>query len=209
MGLTSLFFEMKDKDVLIIGTGSVGIRRSRRFLDSGARVSIITHGIDDEIKKELESKGAIFYADEDRDALLEKCDLVVIATDNLKLNEEIAKKAKGKLINCASDTSLSNIIVPSTFKLGNVTVSLYTDNKSPLMAKELRKKIQSVITPEDILNIELQESIRQLLKDNVESQEERKEMMIRIKEDENIQEYIRNDDLDSALKYVKEKFSLD
>lgn len=209
MGLTSLFFEMKDRDVLIIGTGSVGIRRSRRFLESGARVSIITHGIDDEIKKELESKGAIFYADEDRDALLEKCDLVVIATDNLKLNEEIAKKAKGKLVNCASDTSLSNIIVPSTFKLGNVTVSLYTDNKSPLMAKELRKKIQSVITPEDILNIELQESIRQLLKDNVESQEERKELMIRIREDENIQEYIRNDDLDSALKYVKEKFSLD
>lgn len=209
MGLTSLFFEMKDRDVLIIGTGSVGIRRSRRFLDSGARVSIITHGIDDEIKKELESKGAMFYADEDRDALLEKCDLVVIATDNLKLNEEIAKKAKGKLVNCASDTSLSNIIVPSTFKLGNVTVSLYTDNKSPLMAKELRKKIQSVITPEDILNIELQESIRQLLKDNVESQEERKELMIKIREDENIQEYIRNDDLDSALKYVKEKFSLD
>lgn len=209
MGLTSLFFEMKDKHVLIIGTGSVGIRRSKRFLESGAQVSIITHDIDESVKDELEQKGASFYDDEDRDYLLEECDLVVIATNNIELNEKIARKAEGKLVNCASDTSLSNIIVPSTFKLGNVTVSLYTDNKSPLMAKELRKKIQSVITEKDVLNIELQERVRQLLKDNISSQSERKEFMIKIKEDNVVQQYLENNDLDSAVNYVKEKLGHD
>lgn len=208
MGLTSLFFEMKDRHVLIIGTGSVGIRRSRRFLESGAKVSIVTHGISSEVRDELEGKGASFYDDSERDRLLEECDLVVIATDNIELNEELAHKAEGKLVNCASDTGLSNIIVPSTFKLGNVTVSLYTNNKSPLMAKELRKKIQSVISEKDVLNIELQESVRQLLKDNISSQSERKEFMIRIREDETVQEYLENEDLDSAVKYVKEKYGL-
>ena len=126
-----------------------------------------------------------------------------MATNNHELNKEISIKAKDKLVNCASDISLSNIIVPSTFKLGSVTVSLYTDSKSPLMAKELRKKIQSVITPEDILNIELQEQIRQLLKDNVESQKERKDWMIKIKEDETVQKYINEHDLESAIEYVQ------
>lgn len=142
MGLTSLFLEMKDKHVLIIGTGSVGIRRARRFLDVGANVSIITHNIDDNLKEEFLSKGATFYEDKDRDELLDKCDLVVVATDDKKLNEEISIKARDKLVNCASNISLSNVIVPSTFDIGGVTVSLYTGSKSPLMAKELRKKFK-------------------------------------------------------------------
>lgn len=209
MGLTPLFLEMKDKKVLVIGTGSVGIRRARRFLDVGADVSIITHGIDEETKEEFISKGANFFGDDAREELLDECDLVVVATDNHELNEEISIKAHDKLVNCASDISLSNIIVPSAFKLGSVTVSLYTDSKSPLMAKELRKKIQSVITPEDILNIELQESVRQLLKDNVDSQAERKELMIKIKEDENVQKYISQQNLDEAIKYVQENLLSD
>lgn len=206
MGLTSLFLEMKDKHVLIIGTGSVGIRRARRFLDVGANVSIITHNIDDNLKEEFLSKGATFYEDKDRDELLDKCDLVVVATDDKKLNEEISIKARDKLVNCASNISLSNVIVPSTFDIGGVTVSLYTGSKSPLMAKELRKKIQSVITPEDILNIRLQESIRDLLKDNINSQQDRKKCMIKIKNDKQVQKYISNGNLEEAIEYVKENF---
>ena len=201
MGLTSLFLEMKDKNVLIVGTGDVGIRRARRFINAGANVSIL---IDQEIKKEFLDKGAVFYDDAERDRLLDECDLVVIATNDIQLNEEIALKAKDKLVNCASNISLSNVIVPSTFKLGSVTVSLYTDSKSPLMAKELRKKIQSVITPEDILNIELQEQIRQYLKDNIDSQAERKMIMLKVKEDNIVQNYIKEHDLENALKYVQE-----
>lgn len=205
MGLTSLFLDMKDKHVLIIGTGSVGIRRARRFLDADAEVSIISHSIDSEIKKEFMEKGATFYSDEDRDRLIDECDLVVVATNNLELNEKIAQKAKDKLVNCASNISLSNVIVPSTFQIGNVTVSLYTGSRSPLMAKELRKKIQSVITPKDILKIELQERIRDLLKDNIDSQVERKKCMIEINEDENIQKFIQENDIESAVEYVQKE----
>ena len=205
MGLTSLFLDMKDKHVLIIGTGSVGIRRTRRFLDADAKVSIIAHSIDSDIKKEFIEKGAVFYSDEDRDRLLDECDLVVVATNNLELNDEIARKAKDKLVNCASDISLSNVIVPSTFQIGNVTVSLYTGSRSPLMAKELRKKIQSIITPEDILKIELQERVRELLKENIDSQVERKRCMIKINEDENIQKFIKENDIESAVEYIQKE----
>lgn len=207
MSLTSLFFEFEDKNVLVIGTGSVGIRRARRFLDVGANVSIITHHLEDSIKKEFIEKGAIFYDDEDRDRLLEECDLVIVATDNHELNREISLKAKDKLVNCASDITLSNIIVPSTFKIGDVTVSLYTGSKSPMMAKELRKKIQSVISDEDVLNIRLQENIRDLLKEKIPSQPKRKEIMKKIRDDEKVQEYLEKGDLEGATSYVQKKLN--
>lgn len=205
MGLTSLFLEMKDKHVLIIGTGGVGIRRARRFLDADAKVSIISHGLDAEIKEEFTRKGAIFYGDEERDRLLDECDLVVVATNNLELNDELARRARDKLVNCASDIELSNVIVPSTFELGNVTVSLYTGSRSPMMAKELRKKIQSVITHEDVLNIELQDRIRESLKQNIPTQEERKKLMNEIRKDKTVQKFIGENDIESAVKYVQKE----
>lgn len=202
MGLTSLFLDMKNKNVLIVGTGSVGIRRARRFLDTGANVSIITKSIDEDIKKEFIEKGAVFYNNSCLDLLIEKSDLVVAATNNHELNEEISLKSKDKLINCASDISLSNIIVPSTFKIGSVTVSVYTGSKSPLMAKEIRKKIQKTITEEDILNIELQDYVRNILKEKISDQKIRKNYMIKINEDAYVQNLIKNNNLSEAKEYV-------
>ena len=57
------------------------------------------------------------------------------------------------------------------------------------------------------MNIELQESVRPLLKDNINTQAERKEFMIKIKEDETVQKYIKNNDLNSAVEHVKKKLS--
>lgn len=203
MGLTSLFLEMKDKTVLIVGTGSVGIRRARRFLDTDACVKIVTKDIDEEIKEEFLDKGATFYDNSMLDSLIEESDLVVVATNDLNLNKELALKAQDKLINCSSDISLSNVIVPSTFKIGSVTVSLYTDSKSPLMAKTLRKKIQSIITPEDIMHIEFQEYIRKLLKKHVPNQIDRKEYMIMLDNDETIKNYLKEGKLKQAQTYAE------
>ena len=203
MGLTSLYLDMKDKNVLIVGTGSVGIRRARRFLDAEANVSIITHGLDGEIEEEFISKGAKFYDEGCIDELVEKSDLVVVATNNHELNKEVSIKAKDKLVNCADNPSISNVIFPSTFDIGGVTLSIYTGSKSPLMAKELRKRIQSIITDKDILNIELQEYLRALLKVHVENQEDRKKYMIKFKEDEHIQSLLDENRIDEAKEYVK------
>lgn len=203
MALTSLFLDMKDKNVLVVGTGSVGIRRIRRFLEAEANVYIVTKDIDSEIKDEFITKGAEFCDNDKLDDLIDMSDLVVVATNNLELNRELSIKAKDKLVNCSSNPEISNVIFPSTFYIGDVQLSIYTGSKSPLMAKTLRKKIQSIITPQDLLYIELQEYARKLLKENVPTQEERKEYMIKINEDENIEEYINDDNLDKAKEYVR------
>ena len=207
MALTSLFLDMKDKNVLIVGMGSVGIRRSRRFIEAEANVYIVTNDVDNDIKDELISKGAKFYSNDHLDELIEMCDLVVVATSDHELNNEVAYKAKDKLINCASDTSVSNVIVPSTFEIGSVIVSLYTNSKSPLMAKALRKKIQETITPADILNIELQEHLRIPLKENIQSQLDRKKFMEIIKDNAEIQSLLDADKLDEAINLADELLS--
>ena len=49
MGKTSLFFEVENKYVFILGTGEVATRRAHRFLDKGANVILAGNSIDEEL----------------------------------------------------------------------------------------------------------------------------------------------------------------
>ena len=70
------------------------------------------------------------------------------------------------------------------------------------MARQLRKKIQSIITEEDILEIELQAYARSKLKVVVEDQKERRTYLYKIFEDETINDFIENGEIDEAKSYI-------
>ena len=66
MGLTSLFLEVENRNVFILGTGEVATRRAHRFLDKGANVILAGNSIDEELTK----KGAILTPLKDLDAII-------------------------------------------------------------------------------------------------------------------------------------------
>ncbi|MCQ2976560.1 MAG: bifunctional precorrin-2 dehydrogenase/sirohydrochlorin ferrochelatase [archaeon] len=200
MGLTSLFFEVKNKNVFILGTGEVATRRANRFLDKGANVILAgTY-----IKEELKEKGAILKPLENLEKLVDWADIVVLASGDKKLSDYIASISKDKLLNRADKPEEGNIIVPTCFMIGDIEISIFTNGQSPLMAKELRKKIQKTITPEDLLEIKLQDHCRIILKNKINNQKIRKEYLYKILNDENIKKYLYNNQLNEAKKYSEE-----
>ena len=66
----------------------------------------------------------------------------------------------------------------------------------------MRKKIQSIISEEDVLEIELQDYARSILKETVNNQKERREYLYQIFEDEKINELIKNNQIDEAKEYI-------
>ena len=66
------------------------------------------------------------------------------------------------------------------------------------MARELRKKIQSIITEEDILEIKLQDYARKLLKEKVDNQKTRREYLEKILNNVEIRNCLRENKLDEA-----------
>ena len=66
------------------------------------------------------------------------------------------------------------------------------------MAKKLRKKIQQTITTKDILNIKLQENIRDTLKKTIPQQRDRKKFMKQITTNSEIQKYLDENNLQKA-----------
>ena len=198
MDWTSLYFKTSNLNVFILGTGEVATRRANKFLDHGANVRLAGNNL----SADLEDKGAVLCSTDDVDELVRWCDLVVIASGDEELSDYVSKIARDKLINRADFPQKGDIIVPTSFEIGDVEISIFTNGKSPLMARQLRKKIQSIISREDILEIELQDYARSILKETTEDQKVRRKYLYEIFEDEKINGFIKNNQIDEAKMYI-------
>ena len=116
----------------------------------------------------------------------------------------IKEISKDKLVNRADFPDNGDIIVPTSFNIGDIEISIFTNGKSPLMARQLRKKIQSIITEEDILEIELQDYSRSLLKKYVPNQKDRRDYLYKIFEDKKIQNLIESGEINKAKAVICE-----
>ena len=198
MDWTSLYLKTADLNVFILGTGEVATRRANKFLDHGANVKLAGNSL----SEELEHRGAVLCSTENVAELVEWADLVVVASGDEKLSDYVCDIAQNKLVNRADYPLKGDIIVPTSFNIGEIEISIFTNGKSPLMARQLRKKIQSIITEEDILEIELQDYARTELKKIVEDQKERRKYLYEIFEDERINDLIKNGEIDEAKGYI-------
>ena len=198
MDWTSIYLKTSTLNVFILGTGEVATRRANKFLDHGANVKLVGNDLSDD----LADKGAQLCSTDDVDELVEWADLVVVASGDEGMSDYVSKISQDKLINRADYPLKGNVIVPTSFNIADIEISIFTNGKSPLMARQLRKKIQSIITEEDILEIELQDYARSKLKGAIENQKERRKYLYEIFEDEKINEFIDNRQIDEAKLYI-------
>jgi len=198
MDWTSIYLKTSDLNVFILGTGEVATRRANKFLDHGANVKLAGNNLDGELK----SKGAMLFDGDSVDELVDWADLVVIASGDKELSDYVSEISGDKLINRADYPYEGNVIVPTSFSIGDIEISIFTNGKSPLMARQLRKKIQSIITEGDILEIELQDYARSKLKTSIENQKDRRKYLYEIFEDEIVNDFIKRREIDEAKDYI-------
>lgn len=205
MNWTALYLKTSGLKVFILGTGEVATRRANKFLDHGAIVKLAGSSIDDE----LIAKGAYLHSTNEVDDLVNWSDFVVIASGDRQLSDYVAEISNEKLVNRADFPDDGDIIVPTSFNIGDIEISIFTNGKSPLMARQLRKRIQSVITEEDILEIELQDYSRSLLKEIIPNQKDRRDYLYKIFEDKDIQELIEAREINKAKAVIRELIKRD
>lgn len=198
MNWTSVYLKTNSLNVFILGTGEVATRRADKFLSHGASVKLAGESLDSSI----EEKGAILVSTDDVDELVNWADLVIIASGDRELSNYVASIADKKLLNRADFPNEGNLIVPTSFNIGDVEISIFTNGKSPLMARQLRKRIQEIITDEDLIKMELQDYARSILKEKVENQKERRTHLYTIFEDKNIHNLIEKNKIDEAKSYI-------
>ncbi|WP_435346288.1 precorrin-2 dehydrogenase/sirohydrochlorin ferrochelatase family protein [Haloarchaeobius sp. HRN-SO-5] len=142
-----LLHDFDGETVLVLGGGTVGARKARRFARE-ARVVVVSPSFADAEFGDVERVRATVDRDEVED-WLDRVDpaLVVAATDDADLNEavESAARARGVLVN-RTDTHGSrdsgSVVVPATVRDDPVVVAVSSGGTSPALSKYLRESIE-------------------------------------------------------------------
>ncbi len=188
-GYQPLFVDFTGKKVVIFGGGAVGERKAAYF--SGADVTVVSR----EFTPGLEAMPGIRLVRKDVTGaivpgLIEGAFLVVAATGDSALNSEITRIAcdKGILVNAAEGGS--DVILPSKIVQGDITIAISTGGRSPAMARYLRQRLEESLGTELSDMVRLQSELRETLKKNVPSQDERERLLRQVLEDRSIWEAI-------------------
>ena len=144
-----LFFKLKGQNCLVIGAGEIAARKIELLLKADANITIIAKHFCESVAALSEHSNITLinksFAEDD----LENRFLVVCATNDTALNQQIACLAKERrlLINVVDNPRLCSFIFPAIIDRSPIVAAVSSGGASPVLARLLRAKIESTISP--------------------------------------------------------------
>ena len=143
------FMELSKKSVLLIGGGEVAERKLDLLLKANAKLTIVSPEFTDYITELINNNNNITIITDNykEEYMNNSYSFVIAATNNESLNEEIASHAnhKGILVNVVDKPNICDFIFPSILERGPITVAVSTGGSSPVLARLLRTKLETLI----------------------------------------------------------------
>ncbi len=142
-----LFMNLRGRACLVVGGGGVAARKVALLLRAGARVTVLSPEVHDEIRQWVEQGRLQWERRGWRPGDTQPYRLVIAATDDQPLNRQVAEEAEaaGILVNVVDQPELCSFIMPSIIDRDPVQVAVSTGGASPVLARLLRGRLESTI----------------------------------------------------------------
>lgn len=171
--LYPVFLKLEELRILLVGAGNVGLEKLHSLLANSpeANITIVAPAVKDEVRKLVfKHPSSVIVQREFEESDLDNKDLVILATDNRKLHEEIRVSAKERslLVNVADTPDLCDFYLGSIVQKGNLKVAISTNGKSPTVAKRIKEVLNDALPGELDEVIENLHTVRNKLNGNFE-----------------------------------------
>ena len=141
--------ELSKQSILLIGGGEVAERKLDLLLKANASVTIVSPEFTSYIEELFVNKNINPIKDYYDIKYLTSASFafVIAATNDESLNEQIAKDANDNkiLVNVVDKPKICDFIFPSILERGPITVAVSTGGASPVLARMLRTKLETMI----------------------------------------------------------------
>jgi precorrin-2 dehydrogenase/sirohydrochlorin ferrochelatase len=203
---------LKGKTAALFGGGRTAERKVRTLLEHGARIKVISKGFTEGLR-DLGRNDEIELIEADLDETspiipdqISSAAIVIAATDSPEINTVISQAARDEdVLVCAVDMpAVSDFYFPAIAQKGNIRVGVCTDGKSPLMSKLIKERIQTALTNEDALSVDLQAYARSIAKTRIPGSGNRRTALYKIAQDPDIQKSLATGDLQGAMLRARE-----
>lgn len=147
MDFLPIFFDLKEQCCLVVGGGDIALRKADLLARAGARLRVVAPDLCGDLAALINKNGGEYHCALYSPEHLAGVSLVIAATDNFDVNVSVSEDAK-KLnlpVNVVDNPALSTFIVPAVIDRSPIVIAVSSGGQSPVLARLLRGKIESVI----------------------------------------------------------------
>ncbi len=147
MDYLPLFFNLKNKNCLVVGGGETAARKTALLIQAGGQVTVISPKLGHTLQSLADKQQLSFLCKKyEKDDVI-GFSLVISATDNQAVNRLVSETANQLHIpvNVVDDPKFCSFIFPSIIDRSPVIAAVSTGATSPVLARLLRGKIESTI----------------------------------------------------------------
>ena len=141
--------ELSKQPVLLVGGGEVAERKLDLLLKANAKLTIVSPEFTNYITELINANQNItaISSNYKKEHMQNSFAFVIAATNNESLNKQIAEQAnlQGILVNVVDKPDICDFIFPSILERGPITVAVSTGGSSPVLARLLRTKLETMI----------------------------------------------------------------
>ena len=192
-----IFLDLSGRRTVLVGGGTVALRKAESLLEADARVVIIAHKPSEAMTALSANKAAELIRARYAKQYLTGAVLVIAATDDRTVNEQVYRDCQELeiLCNVVDDPPLCDFFVPAVVRRGDLQIAIGTDGYCPAYAGHLRKKLEILFTEQHGQFLRELERVRKTVIEKVPPTE-RKSLLGHLVDDESF-EYFRTHGLEA------------
>ena len=194
------------KTCVVVGGGSVAVRKVKTLLEYGAHVSVISPALDAELAA-IHTQFA-WIPQNYTDGMLDGAFLVIAATDSRDVNHRVAQWCQEHqvLVNVVDSKEESSFTVNAAVRQGDLTLTVSTNGVSPAISRKIRKQLQQQFGPEYAIMLEMVREIRNQAMETIPDEARRREFLQSLADME-LQEQLKQEPKEQVEKRVKQCLS--
>ena len=204
-----LFCRLQGKRCLLVGGGDVAERKARLLLAAGADLHVGALHFSPAFQQWADRGELALISGAFDDAWLDKCWLVVAATDDDAVNQQVAQAAEARRIFCnlVDAPEQASAIMPSIIDRSPLMVAVSSGGRAPVLARLLREKIEAML-PQHLGQLaSLAGTLRARVKQRFASMAQRRFFWERFFTSDRLAQTLANGDGARAAQLVDELFS--
>jgi uroporphyrin-III C-methyltransferase / precorrin-2 dehydrogenase / sirohydrochlorin ferrochelatase len=147
MDYLPLFTLLKDRRCVVVGGGAIALRKAHLLAKAGANVFVIAPEIQSELVQLAKDSGGDCALRSYQSSDIDNTALVIAATDDESVNAQVSRDALAQHtpVNVVDNPALCSVILPSIIDRSPLMIAIGSGGQSPVLARQLRAKLESLI----------------------------------------------------------------
>lgn len=132
---------------MVVGGGDVAARKIELLLKSTNAISVMSEQLSPSVERLIKENQLSWFEHNYLPGHLDKFNLVIAATDNEKVNTQIAQEADNikVLVNVVDQPGLCSYITPAIIDRDPMLIAMSSSGKAPILLRMLREQVEKTL----------------------------------------------------------------